>query len=50
MVIAVNELLRRYIAFEDGKWIHDPNMPETLQEEFEKFVENYREATENKGK
>jgi len=44
MIIVANEILRKYISFENGKWIHDPNMPETLKEEFYKFVQNYKEV------
>ena len=39
MLIVPSEKIRRYVAYsvEDGEWIHDPNMPEDLKEEFEKF-------------
>lgn len=43
MIIVANEILRKYISFENGKWVHDPNMPETLKEEFNKFVQNYED-------
>ena len=26
MIIVPDEKLRKYLAFEDGKWIHDPEM------------------------
>lgn len=41
MIMVANEALRRYIAFDDGEWIHDPNMPEDLLPEFEQFVKDY---------
>lgn len=39
MLIVPNEEIRKYLAYsiEDGGWIHDPNMPETLEAEFQKF-------------
>lgn len=48
MIIAANEVLRKYIAFENGEWIHDPNMPEALEPEFERFVRVYQESKEAK--
>lgn len=50
MIIIANELLKNYIAFEDGKWIHDPNMPETLVPEFEQFVKDYNASKERNAK
>ena len=39
MLIVPSENIRKYVAYsvEDGGWIHDPNMPGELVEEFEKF-------------
>lgn len=40
MIIIPNEKIMNYIALdENGQWIHDPNMPEELLEEFEQFVQ-----------
>lgn len=38
MLIVPDKSIRRYVAFENGKWIHDPNMPECLMDKFSKFV------------
>lgn len=40
MMIIPSEKIMKYIAVdENGQWIHDPNMPEELLEEFEQFVQ-----------
>lgn len=44
MIFVANEKLRKYLAFEDGKWIHDPNMPDELESDFLVFVEAYENA------
>ena len=53
MLIVPSENIRKYVAYsvEDGGWIHDPNMPGELVEEFEKFkkkVEAEVESVEEK--
>ena len=39
MLVVPDEKIRKYVAYsqEDGGWIHDPNMPEELEEEFRQF-------------
>ena len=41
MMIIPNERIRKYVAYsaEEGGWIHDPKMPEDLEEEFKRFKE-----------
>lgn len=46
MIIVPDEKLRKYLAFEDGKWIHDPEMPESLECEFQNFVSEYKGVNE----
>ncbi len=49
MIIMPPEKIKQYVTVdENGKWIHDPEMPEELQGEFDKFVENVEKATEYK--
>lgn len=38
MILVPEKKIRKYVAFENGKWIHDPNMPEDLMAAFEAFV------------
>lgn len=38
MILVPEKKIRKYVAFENGKWIHDPNMPEYLVADFEEFV------------
>lgn len=45
MIIMPPEELKKYIAVdENGKWIHDPEMPIELEEKFKEFVENVKKA------
>ncbi len=51
MIIVPNEKIRKYVAYstDEGDWIHDPNMPAELEEEFEKFrkqMEQYAKETD----
>lgn len=43
MIIVPVEKLRKYISFENGSWIHDPNMPDELMEDYILFVHKYEE-------
>jgi hypothetical protein len=49
MIIVPPEEIRQYITVdEDGKWIHDPNMPIELEDVFNNFKEEVIKAKEYK--
>lgn len=49
MIIMPPDEIRRYITVdENGEWIHDPNMPNELEEMFLEFVENVKKAKSNR--
>lgn len=55
MMIIPDKSIRKYVAVENGVWIHDPQMPKELEEEFQKFVlivngNEKKNVDENKGK
>lgn len=44
MIIPPEKLLPWISTGENGEWVHAPNMPRELEEEFKKFVENEKEV------
>ena len=44
MILIPDKKIRRYISYENGKWIHDPNMPRELIPDFNKFLMQYNET------
>lgn len=51
MIIIPDERIRRYIAYsyEEGTWIHDPQMPSELLEAFERFKQQIDDSKETSG-
>lgn len=48
MMIIPNKSIRKYVAFENGKWIHDPQMPDEMKNEFNKFIISVNEIENEK--
>lgn len=48
MMIIPNKSIRKYVAFENGKWIHDPQMPDEMKNEFNKFIISVKEIENEK--
>ena len=49
MIIVPPAKIKQYISVdENGKWIHDPQMPKELENEFENFVRDVNKAKEYK--